>query len=49
MARALPARPAGRALVPMQRFQPAAERLGYIVMSSYNTLSDGPAEPNYWQ
>jgi predicted esterase len=39
--------PRGRALVPMQRFQPVAERLGYIVLSSYNTLSDGPAEPNY--
>ena len=39
--------PRGRALVPMQRFQPAAERLGYIVLSSYNTLSDGPAQPNY--
>lgn len=39
--------PRGRALVPMQRFQPIAERLGYIVISSYNTLSDGPAEPNY--
>jgi predicted esterase len=39
--------PRGRAMVPMQRFQPAAERLGYMVISSYNTLSDGPAEPNY--
>lgn len=39
--------PRGRALVPMQRFQPAAERLGYIVISSYNTLSDGPIQPNY--
>jgi predicted esterase len=39
--------PRGRALVPLQRFQPAAERLGYIAISSYNTLSDGPAEPNY--
>jgi predicted esterase len=39
--------PRGRALVPMQRFQPVAERLGYMVISSYNTLSDGPAEPNY--
>jgi predicted esterase len=39
--------PRGRALIPMQRFQPAAERLGYIAISSYNTLSDGPAEPNY--
>lgn len=39
--------PRGRALVPMERFQPVAERLGYLVISSYNTLSDGPAEPNY--
>lgn len=39
--------PRGRALIPMQRFQPIAEGLGYIVISSYNTLSDGPAEPNY--
>ena len=39
--------PRGRALVPMQRFRAAAERLGYIVISSYNTLSDGPAQPNY--
>jgi predicted esterase len=39
--------PRGRALIPMQRFQGAAERLGYIVLSSYNTLSDGPAQPNY--
>jgi predicted esterase len=39
--------PRGRALIPLQRFQPAAERLGFIAISSYNTLSDGPAEPNY--
>jgi len=39
--------PRGRALLPMQRFQGAAERHGYVVISSYNTLSDGPAEPNY--
>src|SRR5262245_3443717 len=39
--------PRGRALIPLQRFQPAAERLGYIAISSYNTLSDGPSEPNY--
>ena len=39
--------PRGRALVPLQRFQPVAEQLGYIAISSYNTLSDGPAEPNY--
>ena len=29
--------PRGRALIPLQRFQPVAERLGYIVISSYNT------------
>ena len=39
--------PRGRALIPMQRFQPVAERLGYIAISSYNTLSDGPNQPNY--
>ena len=39
--------PRGRALIPMQRFQAAAERLGYLALSSYNTLSDGPAQPNY--
>ena len=39
--------PRGRALIPLQRFRAAAERLGYIVISSYNTLSDGPPEPNY--
>jgi len=39
--------PRGRALIPLQRFQPVAERLGYIAISSYNTLSDGPREPNY--
>jgi predicted esterase len=39
--------PRGRALIPMQRFRDAAERLGYIAISSYNTLSDGPVEPNY--
>lgn len=39
--------PRGRALIPMQRFQPIAERLGYIAISSYNTLSDGPNQPNY--
>ena len=39
--------PRGRALIPLQRFRPAAEQLGYIVISSYNTLSDGPMQPNY--
>jgi len=39
--------PRGRALIPMAWLQRAAERLGYVVVSSYNTLSDGPIEPNY--
>ena len=39
--------PRGRALIPLQRFRAAAERLGYITISSYNTLSDGPGQPNY--
>src|SRR5256884_10002332 len=30
----------------LQLFHDAAARLGWIVMSSYNTLSDGPPEPN---
>src|SRR5690349_2657863 len=38
--------PRGRARVPMRLFQVAAERYGYIVMSSYQTQSDGPIEPN---
>jgi len=38
--------PRGRALLPMRLFQVAAERYGYIVMSSYQTQSDGPVEPN---
>jgi predicted esterase len=38
--------PRGRALVPMRLFRAAAERYGYIVMSSYQTQSDGPIEPN---
>ena len=38
--------PRGRALVPMRLFHAAAERHGYIVMSSYQTQSDGPIEPN---
>ena len=39
--------PRGRALIPLQRLRPAADQLGYIVISSYNTLSDGPPQPNY--
>lgn len=38
--------PRGRALTPLRRLQDPAERLGYILISSYNTASDGPAEPN---
>jgi len=37
--------PRGRAALGLQLFQDAAARLGWIVMSSYNTLSDGPPEP----
>lgn len=36
----------GRALVPLRCFQAAAERGGYILMSSYNTMSDGLVQPN---
>ena len=39
--------PRGGALLGLHLFQDAAARLGWIVMSSYNTLSDGPSpEPN---
>ena len=38
--------PRGRARLGLELFAEAAGRLGWIVMSSYNTLSDGPAEPN---
>jgi predicted esterase len=38
--------PRGRAVLALQLFHEAAARLGWIVMSSYNTLSDGPPEPN---
>jgi predicted esterase len=38
--------PRGRALVPIQLFRDAAERNGWILVSSYNSLSDGPAQPN---
>ena len=37
----------GQAMVPAQAFQEAAERFGWIVVSSYNTASDGPMEPNF--
>ena len=38
--------PRGRALLALKLFEDAASRLGWILMSSYNTLSDGPPEPN---
>src|SRR5947208_5466079 len=38
--------PRGRALLALKLFQDAAARLGWVVMSSYNSLSDGPPEPN---
>jgi hypothetical protein len=38
--------PRRRALVPMKLFQPVAERFGYVVVSSYNTISDESMEPN---
>jgi predicted esterase len=38
--------PRGRALPALQLFQNAAARLGWIVMSSYNTLSDASVDPN---
>lgn len=38
--------PRGRALVPMELFKEAADRHGWILMSSYDTASDGPVEPN---
>ncbi|MHC4225095.1 MAG: hypothetical protein ACYSUN_13975 [Planctomycetota bacterium] len=38
--------PRGQALVPLNLFQEAAEERGYLLMSSYNTRSDGPREPN---
>lgn len=38
--------PRGRALVGLKLFEDAAARLGWVVLSSYNTLSDGPPEPN---
>ncbi|HEX9705935.1 MAG TPA: hypothetical protein VGA20_11870 [Gemmatimonadales bacterium] len=38
--------PRGRALVALDLFKDAASQLGWIVLSSYNSLSDGPPEPN---
>src|SRR6266446_2846887 len=38
--------PRGRALLALKLFQDRAARLGWVILSSYNTLSDGPPEPN---
>ena len=38
--------PRGRALVPLGLFREAAEEHGYILLSSYDTRSDGPRKPN---
>lgn len=38
--------PRGRAMIPLSRAQEAAERLGYIALSSYNTRSDEGTDPN---
>ena len=38
--------PRGRALVPMSLAREAAERHGYVVISSYNTVSDSTVQPN---
>jgi len=38
--------PRGRAQIPMQLFQAAAERHGYILVSSYDTRSDGAWDVN---
>ena len=37
--------PGGRALVPLRLFQSAAERYGYVVLSSYNSRSDSTVDP----
>ena len=37
----------GQAMVPAEAFKEAAEKWGWIVVSSYNTASDGPMEPNF--
>lgn len=38
--------PRGRAMIPIGLFKEAAERHGWILVSSWNTLSDGPREAN---
>lgn len=37
----------GVASRPMERFRPAAEKYGYVVVSSYNSASDGRMEVNF--
>ncbi|MGE3345171.1 MAG: hypothetical protein AB7L71_17255 [Vicinamibacterales bacterium] len=39
--------PRGRARVPARVFQSAADRFGYILISSYNTSSDSDTDPNF--
>ena len=36
----------GNALVPLERFRAAAERFGWILVSSYNSRSDTSHDPN---
>jgi len=38
--------PRGRATIPIDLFRQAAERHGYIIISSYNTASDTDSDPN---
>lgn len=38
--------PRGRALLPLGLLRRGAERFGYIIVSSYNTRSDEPGDPN---
>lgn len=38
--------PRGRALIPMELYREEAEKLGYIIVSSYNTQSDAAWAPN---
>ena len=38
--------PRGRAGIPLDRLRPTAERLGYVLFSSYNTLSDSATDIN---
>lgn len=38
--------PRGRALIPLERIRGVADRLGYIVLSSWNSRSDEPVDHN---